>query len=210
MVINPLKAFLFVACGAGAAAGTAYVSGALDPYLDRDRPQTPRWLRSSRSTGRPERGPRRRTATGGGKMPRPPLRRRGPRARQVGATRPEAAGRRPPGQGRRRGAEFDIVRVEPNGSIVVAGKAAPKSTVDIVNGANVLGSTKAGDGGDFAVVLEQPLKPGGHELVLRATGEDKKVVATSEETAVVSVPETKDGQVLALVERPGEPSRLIT
>ncbi|ESY82049.1 hypothetical protein X739_27460 [Mesorhizobium sp. LNHC220B00] len=33
MAINPLKAFLFAAGGTVAAAGTAYVSGALDPYL---------------------------------------------------------------------------------------------------------------------------------------------------------------------------------
>ncbi len=33
MVVNPLKAFLFIAGGATAAVGTAYVSGALDPYL---------------------------------------------------------------------------------------------------------------------------------------------------------------------------------
>ena len=38
MAINPLKAFLFAAGGSVAAAGTAYVSGALDPYLNRAPP----------------------------------------------------------------------------------------------------------------------------------------------------------------------------
>ena len=33
MAINPLKAFLFTAGGSVAVVGTAYVSGALDPYL---------------------------------------------------------------------------------------------------------------------------------------------------------------------------------
>ncbi len=33
MVINPFKAFFFIAGGATAAVATAYVSGALDPYL---------------------------------------------------------------------------------------------------------------------------------------------------------------------------------
>ncbi len=68
---------------------------------------------------------------------------------------------------------------------------------------------RPGADGDFAIVLDDPLKPGGHELVLRSTAEDK-VVATSPETAVVSIPEQKEGQVLALVEKPGEPSKLIT
>ena len=104
---------------------------------------------------------------------------------------------------------FDLVRAESDGSIVVAGKAAPESMVEIVAGAQVLGSTKAGADGDFAIVLDEPLKPGGHELVLRSTTADK-VVATSPETAVVSIPDQKHGQVLALVEKPGEPSKLIT
>ena len=45
--------------------------------------------------------------------------------------------------------------------------------------------------------------------MLRSTAPDN-VVATSLETAVVSIPEKPDGQVLALVEKPGEPSKLIT
>ena len=96
-----------------------------------------------------------------------------------------------------------MVRVEPDGSIVVAGKAAPNSTgarssPDPTWSARPRSATS----GDFAIVLDEPLKPGGHELILRSTTEDK-VVATSPETAVVSI-QTPDGQVLALVEQPGE------
>ena len=58
-------------------------------------------------------------------------------------------------------------------------------------------------------MLEDPLKPGDYQIVLRATAPDN-VVAMSVETAVVSVPETPDGQVLALVEEPGKPSQMIT
>ena len=58
-------------------------------------------------------------------------------------------------------------------------------------------------------MLEEPLKPGNYQIVLRSTAPDN-VVAMSVETAVVSVPETKDGQVLALVEEPGKPSEMIT
>lgn len=104
---------------------------------------------------------------------------------------------------------FGIVRVEPDGSVVVAGTAAPNATVELLTGTRNLGSVKAGENGDFAIVLDEPLKPGDYQLVLRAT-EPSGTVATSLETAVVAVPETPGGQVLALVERPGEPSRLIT
>lgn len=104
---------------------------------------------------------------------------------------------------------FDVLRVEPSGSLVVAGRAAPNSKVDIIAGATPVGSTKAAANGDFAAVLDKALKPGDHQLVLRATSPDG-TAATSTETAVVSIPETENGQVLALVEKPGQPSRLIT
>ncbi len=103
---------------------------------------------------------------------------------------------------------FDLLRVEPKGSVVIAGKAAPQSDIEVVAGATVVGTAKAGDNGDFAIVLDAPLKAGDHQLVLRATNGGK--VATSQETAIVSVPSSPDGDVLALVEAPGQASRLIT
>ncbi len=104
---------------------------------------------------------------------------------------------------------FDLLRVEPDGSVVIAGKALPNADVEVVAGATVVGNAKAGANGDFAIVLDNPLKAGDHQLVLRSTGTDNNV-ATSAQTAIVSVPETKSGQVLALVEEPGQASRLIT
>ncbi|KXF78069.1 hypothetical protein ATN84_24220 [Paramesorhizobium deserti] len=129
-------------------------------------------------------------------------------APQAEAPAPEAA---PPAD-QRAGVtvpSFDILRVEPDGSVVIAGKAAPSSNVDVVAGSTVLGSARAAENGDFAVALDRALKPGDHQLVLRATGTDNKA-ATSEQTAVVSVPDKESGQVLALVEQPGQASRMIT
>jgi nucleoid-associated protein YgaU len=104
---------------------------------------------------------------------------------------------------------FDVVRAEGNGSIVVAGRSAPGAKVEILSGASVLGAAKAGAEGDFAIVHDDPLKPGDYQLVLRSTS-PANVVAMSKQTAVVSIPEHENGQVLALVEAPGQPSKLIT
>lgn len=104
---------------------------------------------------------------------------------------------------------FDILRVEPDGSVLIAGKAGENAQVEVLSGATVLGVAKAGANGDFAITLPDPLKPGDYQLVLRATGQDGKS-ANSVETATVSVPEQKSGQVLALVEEAGKPSRIIT
>jgi nucleoid-associated protein YgaU len=210
MVINPFKAFLFIASGATAAVATAYVSGALEPYLHNKEmaavatspePKSSAQPAAPTTAGKPKEGrlPQQPAPAAAGKAPEAASKAAPPDP----APAKETAGLAviPP--------SFDLLRAESNGSIVVAGKAAPKATVEIVAGAQVLGTTKAGADGDFAIVLDDPLKPGGHELVLRSTTDDK-VVATSPETAVVSIPEQKEGQVLALVEKPGEPSKLIT
>lgn len=104
---------------------------------------------------------------------------------------------------------FDLVRVEPDGGVVIAGKSLPGAEVDVLSGSRVLGSVKATENGDFVIAFDEALKPGDHSLVLRSTSTDNKV-ATSAQTAIVSIPDAVNGQVLALVEEPGQASRMIT
>jgi nucleoid-associated protein YgaU len=105
---------------------------------------------------------------------------------------------------------FDVLRVEPDGSTVIAGSAEPNSKLEILDGDKVLMGTDVGDNGDFVAVLDNPLAAGDHQLQLRATAKDGKVT-TSEEIATISIP--KDGnasQLLAMVSKPGAASRIIT
>ena len=104
---------------------------------------------------------------------------------------------------------FDILRVEPDGSTVIAGNALPGAKVEILNGNQVISSQTVDGTGDFAAVLDQPLAPGDHSLQIRATAPDGNVV-TSEEVATISVPEGGKGELLAMVSKPGEASRMIT
>ncbi|MFS8114700.1 LysM peptidoglycan-binding domain-containing protein [Rhizobium jaguaris] len=104
---------------------------------------------------------------------------------------------------------FDVLRVEPDGSTVIAGKAEPNSKLEIIDGDKVLTTTDVGPTGDFAAVLDNPLPTGDHQLVLRATGKDGKAV-TSEEVATISVPKDDKSQLLAMVTKPGTASRIIT
>lgn len=211
MAINPLKALLFTAGGAIAAAGTAYVSGALDPYLNRTPPAQVAALEPGDTKpaetkpaepgteGRLPAAPAPATDAAAPAAPAAPAA-EAPAAPAAPAAAPAAAGPVAP--------TFDVVRVESNGSIVVAGNAAPNSKVEILNGTTVLGSTVAGPDGAFAIVLDDPLKPGDHTITLRsATGD---VVTASVQTAVVSIPQSPAGQVLAMVEEPGKPSELLT
>lgn len=103
---------------------------------------------------------------------------------------------------------FDILRVEPDGSTVIAGKAEPGTTLDIMNGDTVIASTQVGPSGDFAVILDTPLSAGDYQLTLRITGEDGEM-RQSEEVATVSIPESAGGELLAMVSKPGKASRII-
>jgi nucleoid-associated protein YgaU len=103
---------------------------------------------------------------------------------------------------------FDVLRVEPDGSTVIAGRAAPGGKLEILDGPAVIAQTTVGAGGDFAVVLDQPLAPGDHQLTLKVTDKDGKVLM-SEEAATIFVPKDKAGELLAMVTKPGKASRLI-
>ena len=104
---------------------------------------------------------------------------------------------------------FDVLRVEPDGSTVIAGKAEPNSTLEVTDGGSVVAKVEVGPSGDFAIVLDNPLPPGDHQLVLKATGKDGRSVV-SEETATISIPADRNsGKLLAMVTTPGKASRLI-
>ena len=83
------------------------------------------------------------------------------------------------------------------------------SKIEVLAGSNLLGETVAGADGDFAIVLDKPLKPGNYQLVLRSTAPGN-VVAMSVETAILSIPEDPKGEVLAMVEEPGKPAEVIS
>lgn len=193
MVVNPLKAILFLAGGTAAVAGAAYVSGALDPFLAKPPaavaalPET----QPDAATPKAERLP--------GAEPAAPS---APAA-------PETAAPATPAAHEPAMPSFDIVRVEPDGSVVIAGRAAPQSQVDLLTDGGVVGGAKADATGDFAIVLDKPLAPGDYQLTLRATPPAGAAVGSAE-TAVVSIPKAPDGPVLAMVEEPGKAAQVIT
>lgn len=103
---------------------------------------------------------------------------------------------------------FDLVRVEPTGDAVIAGRSDPDAKVEILSGKDVVAGGKANDTGSWAIVLADPLKPGAHDLSVRVTGKDGKV-ASSEQSVAVSVPEGGNGDVLVVLNQPGSPSTVL-
>lgn len=103
---------------------------------------------------------------------------------------------------------FDVLRVEPDGSTVIAGQGQPNTTLKVMNGDEVLNEVKIGSTGDFVVIFDQPLDSGDYQLTLKSEDEDGNALV-SDETAIVSVPEEAGGQLLAMVSKPGQASRIL-
>jgi nucleoid-associated protein YgaU len=83
---------------------------------------------------------------------------------------------------------FDVVRVNPAGDTVMAGRAAPNSLVIIYDGDREIGRVQADTRGEWVFVPNQPLPPGTRELSLTAQGPDGQN-RKSEKVVVLAVPE---------------------
>ncbi|MEN2979385.1 LysM peptidoglycan-binding domain-containing protein [Tistrella bauzanensis] len=64
---------------------------------------------------------------------------------------------------------FDIVRVNPRGDTVVAGRAEPGSDVVLRDGGTEIGRARADDRGEWVILPDKPLNRGTRELDLDAT-----------------------------------------
>jgi nucleoid-associated protein YgaU len=83
---------------------------------------------------------------------------------------------------------FDIVRVDPSGHAVLAGRAAPGSEVTVLDGTTELGHVRADDDGNWVLVPDQPLPPGQGQLTLSAKARDGTVMRSDGIVAML-VPE---------------------
>jgi nucleoid-associated protein YgaU len=61
---------------------------------------------------------------------------------------------------------FDVVRINPQGNAVMAGRAAPGSEVTIADAGKAIGHVQADQHGDWVFVPATPLPPGARELTL--------------------------------------------
>jgi hypothetical protein len=85
---------------------------------------------------------------------------------------------------------FDIIRIEPGGDAVIAGRSAPGATVELLRD-GVIQDKAATDGSGHFVMIPPRLPPGRHELTLVAIQPDGKQV-TSKRSVPVAVPPDQD------------------
>ena len=103
---------------------------------------------------------------------------------------------------------FDVVRVDPQGNTVMAGRAAPGATVIIKDGETELGQVVADGRGEWVFIPAEPLPSGSRELSLE-TPQDGATPLQSPNVVVMSVPE-RDGEILIVqTAREGGVSRVL-
>lgn len=82
---------------------------------------------------------------------------------------------------------FDVVRVNPNGDAVIAGRAAPGAKVVLLDNGKPIGEAEADDRGDWVLLPSGAIEPGEHKFTLRAE-RDGMAALNSERMVIVVVP----------------------
>jgi LysM repeat protein len=103
---------------------------------------------------------------------------------------------------------FDVARVEPSGDAVIAGRAAPGASVELLRNGEVHGRVVADASGQFAMV-PAPLPPGDSELTLRSKQPDGRL-AMSKESLVVALDKNRKQQPVVALMRPDKPSVVLS
>lgn len=85
--------------------------------------------------------------------------------------------------------EFDVVRVQPNGDAVLAGRSEPGWKVRVESDRSVIGQAKADSSGQWVIIADKPLAPGEHRIILSARSPDGNAGLVSNQTITVSIAE---------------------
>lgn len=113
-------------------------------------------------------------------------------------TPPEAAGPAEP--------SVDVVRIDPDGSAVIAGRAAPNAELIILDNGAPIGTVTADGFGEWVFIPDSPLPPGAHEFGLVVKSVKGRVsVPAPGEAAQPPPPETSDSEANAAPIPPRKP-----
>ncbi|MCF8879324.1 LysM peptidoglycan-binding domain-containing protein [Hyphobacterium sp. SN044] len=103
---------------------------------------------------------------------------------------------------------FDVVRVDPRGTAVIAGRGEPGATVSVLADGESIANIAVNEQGEWVLIVEEPLPTGSVELGLLMTTPSGQEIR-SEQIVVVSIPESRAETPLVVLGRPGEASRVL-
>ena len=103
----------------------------------------------------------------------------------------------------------DVVRVDPSGELVIAGRAEPNSNVILNVGGKDIVEAPTTSTGEFVVVPEMALAPGTYTLSLRSNGQGSDDVKSAENNVIVVVPERETIASIAVKVEDGGPATVL-
>jgi nucleoid-associated protein YgaU len=102
---------------------------------------------------------------------------------------------------------FDTIRIEQDGSAVIAGRGIPESDVTVMLNGSPLGSVRANLEGAWVFVPEEPVPPGDHQLTLRMNRPGLSI--DSEQSVALKVPERLGEEALVVLSDANQPSKVL-
>ena len=100
--------------------------------------------------------------------------------------------------------KLEVVRVKPDGSLVIAGKGLPNSKIEIISNSEVIAVTNSDNIGDFVAVPEKQLKAGEYFLSFRQITKDNKVIIAEKSIAINVTGNQNDIPIVAIVDGQGK------
>lgn len=107
------------------------------------------------------------------------------------------------------GPSFDVVRINPSGDTVMAGRATPGAEVIIRQGGKEVGRTRADDRGEWVFLPSEPLAAGARELTLSERSGDSPELAGNGSVLLI-VPERMPRGTIASQGAPQGPLAVLT
>ena len=104
---------------------------------------------------------------------------------------------------------FDVARIEPSGEAVIAGRAGPGATVELLRDGKVHDRAVADQSGQFVMVPSSPLPSGTYDLTLRSKQPDGEQTTSRQSVAVVLESKPTERPVVALV-TPDKPTIVLS
>jgi nucleoid-associated protein YgaU len=103
---------------------------------------------------------------------------------------------------------FDVASIEPTGEAVIAGRAAPGATVELLRDGEVHDRVVADKSGQF-VMVPPKLPPGTYDLTLRSKQADGKQATSRQRVTAALEPRSTDRPIVALI-TPDKPTVVLS
>src|SRR5215468_3069066 len=103
---------------------------------------------------------------------------------------------------------FDVASIEPTGEAVIAGRAAPGATVELLRDGEVHDRVVADKSGQF-VMVPPKLPPGTYDLTLRSRQADGKQATSRQRVTTALEPRSTDRPIVALI-TPDKPTVMLS